>query len=167
MTLLAELIRKRGSKVIATATPATPATKVEKVAKVAKVAVANPQTDQTVEPTKAEKLHELNLLIQYVTSRNGFANEDIIEAKYHATKDVENALISFRALAKNVRRDRVMELLRANPEVPRAVYTDTQSDPNNVILTIAIRRVCVCEMLIDKSKYNPWEIMTVFGKELH
>ena len=54
--------------------------------------------DHTAEPDKAEKLHELSLLIEYVAASEGFLDEDIIEAKHYANKDIENALVSFRAL---------------------------------------------------------------------
>ncbi len=167
MTLLADLIKKRESRVIATATPATPATKVEKVAKVAKVARVNLQTDHTAEPDKAEKLHELDLLIEYVAANNGFSEEDIIEAKNHAIKDVKHALTSFRALARTVRRNRVMDLLQANPDAPRAVYADTDSNPLKVILAIAVRHVAVTEMAIPRDKYDPWKIMTVLDGVVH
>ncbi len=119
MTLLADLIKKRESRVIATATPATPATKVEKVAKVAKVARANLQTDHTPEPAKDEKLLELDSLIQYVAVHEDFSEEATAEAKFLASKDVELALTSFRALARTIRRDKVTELLQASPESPR------------------------------------------------
>ena len=119
MTLLAELIQKRESRVIATATPATRATKIENIAKLAKVARVNLQTDHTAEPDKAEKLHELDSLIQYIAEHNDFSEEDIEEAKFHATRDIENALTSFRALARTIRRDKVTELLQASPESPR------------------------------------------------
>ncbi len=97
-----------------------------------KVARVNPQTDHIPEPGKAEKLHELDLLIQYIASANDFSKTDTEEAKRLAAKDVELALTSFRALSRDIRRDRVLvEILRANPDVPRAVYTDIDSDPLN------------------------------------
>ena len=50
MTLLTNLIKKRGHVGIATAIPATSATQSgEKIAKIATVAVANPQTHEIVE----------------------------------------------------------------------------------------------------------------------
>jgi len=167
MTLLADLIKKRESRAVATATFATPATKPTFVATVATVARAKPQTDQTPEPAKDEKLHELSLLIEYVAANEGFTEQDRIEAKHYANKDVENALISFRALAKTIRRDRAIELLQATPESLRAVFIDEESDPNNVILAIAVRHVAVAEMVISKSKYDPWQLMSVLDAEVH
>jgi len=73
--------------------------------KVSTVAAANPQTDQIAEPSKTEKLHELDLLVQYVAENNDFSESDIEEAKNHAIKDVELAITSFRALVRTIRRD--------------------------------------------------------------
>jgi len=106
MTLLADLIKKRESRVIATATPATPATpatKVEKVAKVAKVARVNLQTDHTAEPTRVEKMHEIHLLANFVGANENWTEEELFEAKSNAENDLENALLSFRALAKVIK----------------------------------------------------------------
>ena len=190
MTLLADLIRKRESRVIATAIPAIPAipsTKIAKiarvnpkvvqsdgvansegkVAKVAKVAGVNLQTDHTPEPTKAEKLLELDSLIQYIAEANDFSESDIGEAKYNATRDIENALISFRALARDIRRDRVMEMLIASPGSMRAVHIDSDSDPKNIILAIAVRNIAVAEMEIPRDRYSSWGMMNILNTELH
>jgi len=162
---LKRLDKKRESRAIATAIPAIPSIKIAGV---------NLQTDHTPEPTKAEKLqaprskeHELDSLIEYVAAGNNFSAEDIIEAKHYATKDVENALTSFRALARDIRRDRVMEMLIASPGSMRAVYTDTFSDPNNVILAIAVRNGAVAEMLIPRSQYDPFKLMSALDGEVH
>jgi len=173
MTLLAELIKKRESRAIATAIPAIPAIPSTKIAKIAKIARVNPKVVESdgvansggkvakvagvnlqidPEPTKAEKLLELDSLIQYIAVANDFSGYDIEEAKYNATRDMENALTSFRALARDIRRDRALELLQANPDVPRALYTDTESDLNNVILAIAVRHVAVTEMTVPGSR---------------
>jgi len=167
MTLLADLIKKRESRVVATAIPATPATKVAKVAKVARV---NLQTDHTPEPTTAEKLHELDLLIEYVAISEGFSNEDIIEAKYHAENDLENALLSFRELARAVRQVKVLNILKENPESQRAVYADTTSSSRDVIITVAILGHATCDFRVSKTKYNPFQLLDLiekYGSETH
>jgi len=139
-----------------------------KVAKVAKVArVATPKTYQIAEPTKDEKLHELDSLIQYVAEENDFSESDLEKAKFYATKDVENAITSFRALARDIRRDRAMELLQASPESLRAIFIDEESDPNNVILAIAVRHVSVSEMTVPRVKYDPWKLITILDKGVH
>ena len=62
-------------------------------------------------------------------------------------------------LQRETRRQKVIAMLEAAPETPRAIYTDTASDPHNVILTIAVRDVETCEMLIPKAKYDPWRLL--------
>jgi len=114
-----------------------------------------------------EKLHELDSLIQYVAEHNDFSEEGIEEAKFHARKDVELALISFRALAREIRRDKVMELLQASPESLRAVHIDADSDPKNIILAIGLRYVAVAEMAIPREKYTPWKMMNILNTEVH
>lgn len=58
------------------------------------------------------------------------------------------------------RRQKVIKMLDAAPGTQRAIYTDTDSDPHNVILTVAVR-ACqqTCEMLIPKAKYDPWKLL--------
>ena len=58
------------------------------------------------------------------------------------------------------RRQKVIAMLESEPGTPRAIYTDTDSDPHNVILTVAVR-ACnqTCELLIPKSKYDPWRLL--------
>ena len=63
-------------------------------------------SDHTAESPKDEKLLELNSLLRYVALENGFTESDLEEAKFLANKDVELALTSFRALARDIRRDR-------------------------------------------------------------
>jgi len=161
MTLLADLIRKRESRVIATATRATPATPATKVAKVAKVARVNPQTDQTAEPTRVEKMHEVNLLINFVGANEGWIEEEILISTERAQNDLENALLSFRELAADCRLVKVNAMLKANPGSLRALYIDTQSDPNNVILTVAIRGMATCEMHISKKKFDAFQLLAL------
>lgn len=62
--------------------------------------------------------------------------------------------------AAETRRQKVIAMLEAAPETKRAIYTDIDSDPHNVILTVAVR-FCqqTCEMLIPKAKYDPWRLL--------
>lgn len=48
------------------------------------------------------------------------------------------------------RREKVLDMLVENPDSKRAYVTDAETDPENVILTIAIRGVTTFEMLIPK-----------------
>ncbi len=161
MTLLADLIRKRESRVLATAIRAIRATPATKVAKVAKVARVNLQTDQTEEPTRVEKMHEVNLLVNFVGANEGWTEEEILIARERAQNDLENALLSFRELAADCRLVKVNAMLKANPGSLRALYTDTQSDPNNVILTVAIRGMAACEMHISKKKFDAFQLLAL------
>jgi hypothetical protein len=63
------------------------------------------------------------------------------------------------------RRQKVIAMLEAAPNTQRAIYTDTDSDPHNVILTVAVR-ACqqTCEMLIPKAKYDPWRLLELIER---
>lgn len=62
-------------------------------------------------------------------------------------------------------RQKVIAMLEAAPDTQRAIYTDTESDPHNVILTVAVR-ACqqTCEMLIPKAKYDPWKLLELIER---
>ncbi len=62
---------------------------------------------------------------------------------------------------RETRRLRALETLDENSNVPRAIYIDTESDQHNIILTIAIRDTNTFEMLIDKTKYDPWKLIVM------
>ena len=64
-------------------------------------------------------------------------------------------------LVEAVRRRKTLTMLEENPSKQRVIYTDTESDSDNIILTIAVRNVATCEMLIPKSKYDPWQFLTL------
>lgn len=63
-------------------------------------------------------------------------------------------------LQREARRRKVIAMLEAAPGTQRAIYTDTDTDPRNVILTVAVR-ACqqTCELLIPKAKYDPWRLL--------
>jgi len=167
MTLLADLIKKRESRVIATVTPATPATKVAKVAKVARV---NLQTDHTAEPTRVEKMHEIHLLANFVGTNENWTEEELFEAKSNAENDLENALLSFRELARAVRQVKVLALLEADSGLQRAVYADTSSNQHDVILAIAVFGYATCEVRISKARYDPFQLLDLiekYGNQTH
>jgi hypothetical protein len=73
-------------------------------------------------------------------------------------------------LRREARRQKVLAMLEAAPGTMRAVYPDTDSDPHNVILTVAVRHVATCEMLIDKATYDPWRLLELVerhGQSIH
>ncbi len=63
------------------------------------------------------------------------------------------------------RRQKVIAMLEKSPDTKRAIYTDTDSDPHNVILAIAVR-ACqqTCEMLIPKATYDPWRLLELIER---
>lgn len=65
---------------------------------------------------------------------------------------------------REARRWKVTAMLEAAPGMQRAIYTDTGSDPDNVILTVALRNLATCEMLIPKSKYDSWRLLELIER---
>lgn len=65
-------------------------------------------------------------------------------------------------LQREARRQKVIAMLEAAPDTQRAIYTDAESDPHNVIVTVAVRSLAqTCELLIPKAKYDPWLLMAL------
>ena len=62
-------------------------------------------------------------------------------------------------LQRETRQKKVFAMLKEYPDKQRAVYADTESDQDNVILTIAVRYLSTCEMLIAKAKYDPFRLL--------
>jgi hypothetical protein len=44
-------------------------------------------------------------------------------------------------LQRETRRQKVIAILEENPDIQRAYYTDTESDPNHIVLSIGVRHV--------------------------
>lgn len=63
------------------------------------------------------------------------------------------------------RRQKVIAMLNAAPGTQRAIYTDTDSDPHNVIVAVAVR-ACqqTCEMTIAKATYDPWRLLELIER---
>lgn len=64
------------------------------------------------------------------------------------------------------RRKKVLMILVANQDSQRAIITDLYSDPDNVILTIAIRDQYTFEMQIPKDKYDAFTLLEMINKGL-
>lgn len=66
---------------------------------------------------------------------------------------------------REARRQKVIAMLDAAPGTARAIYADTDSDPHNVIVAVAVR-ACqqTCEMLIPKSKYDQWRLLELIER---
>ena len=56
--------------------------------------------------------------------------------------------------AAEARRQRVQAVLRDSPTVRYAVVTDTDADPDAVIVALAIRGRATCELLIPRDRYD-------------
>ena len=56
--------------------------------------------------------------------------------------------------AAKARRQRVLAMLAERPEIRYAVITDTEADPEAVLLTLAIRGQATCELAIPRAKYD-------------
>ena len=69
-------------------------------------------------------------------------------------------------LKREQRRAKVLQMLEDRPEIRRAFVTDSESDPDNVILAMAIRGVASFEMLIPKDKYDGFAMLEVIQKGL-
>ena len=67
-------------------------------------------------------------------------------------------------LKRKERRAKALAILADDPKAPRAIIADTNADPDNVILTIAIRDQCSYEMTIPKAKYDPFTWLAFINK---
>ena len=67
-------------------------------------------------------------------------------------------------LKREQRRKKVLKMLDDRPEIQRVFVIDTESDPDNVILAMAVRGVGTCELLIERQKYDPFLLLELFEK---
>lgn len=65
-----------------------------------------------------------------------------------------------------LRSDRVLATLAENPKLKRAIITDLESDPDNVILTIGIRDQYLFELLIPREKYNGFLLLEILNRNV-
>lgn len=63
-------------------------------------------------------------------------------------------VLSAEAPRTQARRQRVLDLLAANPEATYATVTDMQADPDAVILALAMRGQASCELRIPRAKWD-------------
>lgn len=89
-----------------------------------------------------------------------------IKACTSDTPDTPEKTITTNAEARaEARRQKVIAMLNAAPDTKRAIFADTESDPHNIVLTVAVR-ACqqTCELLIPKSKYDPWRLLELIER---
>jgi len=64
------------------------------------------------------------------------------------------------------RRQRVLVMLAERPNIRYAVLTDTEADPEAVILALAIRGRAMCELRIPRAKYDPFLLLDLIKKHM-
>ena len=62
------------------------------------------------------------------------------------------------------RRQHVLAMLRERPGVRYAVLTDTEADPEAVLLTLAIRGQATCELRIPRERYDPFLLLSLIER---
>jgi hypothetical protein len=60
---------------------------------------------------------------------------------------------------QELRRQRVLAKLKAEPDKQRVAIFDPDADRDFVICTLAIRDVGTCELRIPRDRYDPWAIV--------
>lgn len=71
---------------------------------------------------------------------------------------------SLQELQREARRLKVLAMLESEPESPRSIYVDTDSDPDFAILAVAIRQLATFEMAIPKATYDPWLLLELIER---
>lgn len=65
---------------------------------------------------------------------------------------------------QEARRQNALALLQEDTSTQRVVLTDTSSDAQHIILTVAIRSVAAFEMLISKANYDPFRVLELIER---
>lgn len=134
-------------------------------------------TDRTPPPMRgAYKGHKMEAaeIIEYLRQKDltvTLADEDTIELSpaEKVTRELLDRLRKYKPaiieeLKRRDRYARVWQMLEDQPSIRRAFVTDTMSDRDNVILTLAIRGVGTCELEIPKRKYDPFLLLAIIER---
>jgi hypothetical protein len=70
-----------------------------------------------------------------------------------------NKKLIIRELQAEKRRFNVLDKLNQDLNLKRALIVDSESDEINVIITIAIRDIGSCEMIIPKTRFDSWKFL--------
>ena len=70
-----------------------------------------------------------------------------------------NKKLIIRELQAEKRRFNVLDKLNQDLNLKRALIVDSESDEINVIITIAIRDIGSCEMMIPKTRFDSWKFL--------
>jgi hypothetical protein len=65
---------------------------------------------------------------------------------------------------QELRRQRVLAKLKAEPDKQRVAIFDPDSDREFVICTLAIREVGTCELRIPRDRYDPWLVLDAMAR---
>lgn len=100
-------------------------------------------------------------IIEYLREQNFTVKADGQYLELSPPEKITNELIErlrkhkpaiIAELKREERRKKVLQMLEERPEIQRAFVTDTEADPDNVILTMALRDQCSFEMLIPEAQ---------------
>ncbi len=111
---------------------------------------------------QADQKAELVRLVNLVADYHEFTPEQRAEAIERAAGDAQAALECFRELAAGIpmpepscdRRQRVLAMLTARPDIQYAIVTDSAPETDSVVVALAIRDVGTCELAIPRTKYD-------------
>ena len=93
-----------------------------------------------------------------------------VSAPSRHISEIEGANEPLADPAMEARRTRVLAMLAANPSARYALVTDSEGDPEGILLTLAIRGRATCELCIPRDKYDPFlllELMERHGGTVH
>ncbi|MER2513774.1 MAG: hypothetical protein ABTQ25_15365 [Nitrosomonas ureae] len=112
-------------------------------------------------------------IIEYLREQNFTVKADGDYLELSPPEKITNELINrlrkhkpaiIAELKREERRAKVLTMLADNPNTQRALITDTESYPDSVILTIAIRDLYSFEMSVPKDKYDPFVILELISE---
>jgi len=68
---------------------------------------------------------------------------------------------------REIRRQRALAKLAAEPDRQRVAIFDPDADPASVLCTLAIRGVGTCELRIPRAKFDPWAVLEALEQPKH
>lgn len=99
-----------------------------------------------------------------ISPANRVSRDILIELK-------TNKNLIIKELQAEKRRFEVQDKLNQDFNLKRALIVDSESDPKNVIIAIAIRDIGSCEMIIPKTRFDSWKFLEFcnsnFSDKLH
>jgi hypothetical protein len=87
-----------------------------------------------------------------------------VSAQGRHISEIEGANDPLPDPAMEARRQRVLAMLADHPEARYALVTDLESDPEAVLLTLAIRGQATAEFRIPAKKYDPFLLLDLIER---